>query len=261
MASVHTGDPTPYEEVNRLLRIMLTHVQAILSDRLVGIYLYGSLSLGDFDPASSDVDFWVVTKGDLPEEIVERLCEMHATIADSELPYAQRLEGSYIPRAALRRYDPDNARHPTIGLDWPFQVVLHGKAAIERYIVRTHGVVVYGPAPDTLIDPVTIDEIQLQVRELLDAFWRERLDDRVFFHSREYQAFAVLTMCRALYTLREGIVGSKPQAAIWAQEACPEWKPMIEQALIWRSDHTAGTENEVTDTLAFVREALEVILG
>lgn len=258
MDSVRAGGPTPYEEVNRLLSFMLAHIQAILGDQLVGMYLYGSLSLGDFDPASSDVDFWVVTEGELPEETVERLREMHATIAASELPYAQRLEGSYIPRAALRRYAPDNARHPTIGVDWPFQVALHGAPSIiERHIVRTRGVVVYGPAPDTLIDPVAIDQIQLQVRELLNSFWRERLDDRAFFHSREYQAFAVLTMCRALYTLREGVVASKPQAAAWAQEACPDWKPMIEQALIWRSDHTASTEDEVTETLAFVREALD----
>jgi hypothetical protein len=122
-------------------------------------------------------------------------------------------------------------------------------------------VVIYGPAPDTLIDPVTIDEIQLQVHELLNTFWRARLDDRAFFHSREYQAFGVLTMCRALYTLREGVIGSKSQAAVWAQEVYPDWKPMIGQALVWRSDHTAGTGDEVTETLAFLREAIAVILG
>jgi predicted nucleotidyltransferase len=261
MISAHVSGPTPYEEVNRLLHFMLTNVQAILGDRLVGMYLYGSLSLGDFDPGSSDVDFWVVMDEDLPEEALVRLRDMHETIAASELPYAQRLEGSYIPRAALRRYDPDNARHPTIGIDWPFQIALHGKAGIiERYIVRTRGVVVWGPAPDTLIDPVSIGEIQEQVHELLNTFWRATLDDRAFFHSREYLAFGVLTMCRALYTLREGVVASKPQAAAWAQEVCPDWKPMIEQALIWRSDHSAGTEDEVTETLAFLREALAVIL-
>jgi hypothetical protein len=60
---------------------------------------------------------------------------MHAEIASSGLPYATRLEGSYIPRHALRRYDPANARHPTIGTDWPFQVEWHGNDwIIERHI-------------------------------------------------------------------------------------------------------------------------------
>ncbi|HEV8192169.1 MAG TPA: nucleotidyltransferase domain-containing protein, partial [Ktedonobacterales bacterium] len=120
MISATPADPTPHEDVNSLLRELLAGVRAILGDQLVGMYLYGSLSLGDFDPASSDVDFLVVTEDTLPQEMLERLRRVHADMAVSGLPYATRLEGSYIPRAAWRRYDPGNARHPTIGTDWPF---------------------------------------------------------------------------------------------------------------------------------------------
>jgi hypothetical protein len=81
------------------------------------MYLYGSLSLGDFDPASSDIDFLVVTEHELPDETVAALDTMHARIAASGLEWADTLEGSYIPCAAMRRYDPANNRHPTIGLD------------------------------------------------------------------------------------------------------------------------------------------------
>src|SRR6185437_9796182 len=47
--------PTPYAEVNALLSMLLAQMQAILGERLVALYLCGSLSLGDFDPATSDV--------------------------------------------------------------------------------------------------------------------------------------------------------------------------------------------------------------
>jgi hypothetical protein len=38
----------------------------------------------------------------------------------------------------------------------------------------------------------------------------------------EYQAYAILTMCRALYTLQHGTVVSKSVAARWAQEVLGE---------------------------------------
>ena len=103
MTSTQPTSPTPYDAVNTLLLMLLAGVQTILREKLVGFYLCGSLSLGDFDPQSSDVDFLIVTTEDLSGKVLEELRDMHASIASSGLPYAHRLEGSYIPRAALRR--------------------------------------------------------------------------------------------------------------------------------------------------------------
>jgi predicted nucleotidyltransferase len=36
-------------------------MQAVLRDRFIGLYLGGSLALGDFDPQRSDIDFVAVT--------------------------------------------------------------------------------------------------------------------------------------------------------------------------------------------------------
>ena len=220
----------------------------------MGLYLYGSLSLGDFDLASSDIDFLAVTTEDLSAEAFEHLGEMHVAIAASGLPFVNRLEGSYIPQKALRRYDPNNACHPTIGVDWPFQMGVHKRNwIIERSIVREYGVVVWGPLPQTLIDPVPFQELQRAVCEHLQNFWQSQLDEPEWLRPRDYQAFAVLTLCRALYTLHHGTISSKPQAAIWSQKMYPQWKPIIERALLWRSQHE---KDDLTETLAFLRDAL-----
>lgn len=112
-----TQHPTPYTDVNTLLLTLLARIQTILKNRLVGFYLHGSLSLGDFDPEASDVDFLVVTTEELRGEILDELHTMHNEIAASGLPYANYLEGSYISRAALRRYDSRNASHPAISVN------------------------------------------------------------------------------------------------------------------------------------------------
>jgi hypothetical protein len=237
---------------------MLARVQRALPGKVAGFYLFGSLSLGDFDPQSSDVDFLIVTTGELSEKELAKLKEMHAGIAASDLPYCKRLEGSYIPLAALRRYDPDMASHPTIGADWEFQVAPHGSNWIlERHILREHGVVVWGPPPENLIDPVPLHERQGAVCKQLAGFWQQQIkgpEEPEWLRPLHYQAFAVLTMCRALYTLQHGDVISKPAAAAWAlQSLDPKWRPLVERALEWRQRHEA---DDLSDTLRFIRYAV-----
>ncbi len=252
MTSAPFANPTPYGDVNTLLFILFAKVQAVLHEKLVGFYLYGSLSLGDFDPESSDVDFLVVTTENLPEKVLDDLRDIHASITSSGLPYAKRLEGSYIPRAALRRYDPHDACHPTIGVDWEFHVAQHkSNWVIERHILREYGVVVWGPSPKTLIDPIPPHELRKAVCDMLKDFWQFQLPEPEWLRPRDYQAFAVLTMCRALYILSGGSVVSKPEAAAWAcQTLDPRWQSVIERALIWRHQHT---RDDLTETLDFVR--------
>jgi aminoglycoside adenylyltransferase-like protein/nucleotidyltransferase-like protein len=247
-------DPTPYAEVNAVLRLLLQEVRAVLGPELIGMYCYGSLSLGDFEPGSSDIDFLAVTDRELPEETLRALEAMHARIAASGLQWADKLEGSYIPRAALRRYDPARNRHPSIGADWAFGVRAHDASwVIERQIVRERGVALSGPPPETLIDPVLPDDLRAAVREALTGFWRAQLDgpEPEWLRTREYQAFAILTMCRALYTLAHGAVVSKPAAAAWARERLPPpWPTLIAKALIWRHD---TRPDDMGEMLAFLR--------
>lgn len=248
------------EEVQPVLTLLRERIQAVLGDQLVGLYLYGSLSSGAFDPASSDVDFVAVTEDALPAETCERLREMHARIATSGLPFATHLEGSYIPREAWRRYDPANARHPTIGVDWPFQIGLHdANWIIERAIVRERGVVLAGPPPATLIDPVSPAQLRAATCQQMSDVWQTCIADDEWPRPRLYPAFAVLTLCRALYTVERGAYCSKPVAAAWASEHYPTWRPTIAWALAHRADHDNTTPAELADALAMLREALVAV--
>lgn len=218
--------PTPYPEVNAILHLLLGEARAILGEELVGMYLFGSLSWGDFDPGSSDIDFLVVTADALPDAMLAALARMHARVGASGLPWATKLEGVYMPRAALRRYDPTNARHPTIGVDWPFGVGQHNSSWIfQLHILRECGIVVCGPSPRTLIDPVTLDELRAVVIDNLRDYWARQVGDPERWRRRDYQAFAILTMCRTFYTLERGEVASKQvgrlgHASSWGRPGC-----------------------------------------
>src|SRR4051812_13397758 len=100
--------PTPYAAVNVLLFRLLQEVQAALGAQFIGMYLYGSLASGDFDEHSSDIDFVVVTQDEIAADLIPKLKAVHERIAQSGLKWASKLEGSYISRAALRRYNPND---------------------------------------------------------------------------------------------------------------------------------------------------------
>ena len=251
-----TAQPTPSPEVNAVLQALLTSVQAALGDYFVGMVLYGSLAGGDFDLQRSDIDFVVVTASELSNGVVAALEALHARIADSGLKWAAKLEGAYVPLSILRRHDPSGPPCPCINEGRFYLAALGSDWVIQRYTLREQGVVVEGPDPRSLIDPVQPDDLRQAVLGLLREWWAPMLqnpDPRL--QGGEYQAYAILTMCRALYTLQYGTVVSKTSGARWVQEALSgRWATVIEQALAW---HDGGAVIGMRETLDFIRYALE----
>ncbi len=247
--------PTSYPDVNALLQALLPKVQDVLGTCFTGMILHGSLANGDFNPRSSDIDLLVITTDELPAEMLPALRTMHAAFTASGMPWADELEVSYIPRRALRRFDPANCNHPALRIDGSFDVDRHGAEwIIQRHIIREKGIVLAGPAPHTLIDPVPPADLRQAQVELLQAWWMPQLSDPTLLRSSEYQAYAVLTMCRALYTLHHGAVCTKPGAAQWARQTLGEpWAALIQQAAGWQR----GMEmDELPQVLDFIRYTL-----
>ena len=248
--------PTAFPEVNTLLRELLLGLSAILGDRVIGVYLHGSLVFGGFDLRGSDIDFLVVIDGEVSEHEFDSLRLMHERIAASGAVLATELEGSYITKAALRRHNPENATHPNIERGGSLAVRQHySDWVIQRHVLREHGQALVGPHPTELIDPIEEYELRSAVLEVLTGWWVPMLDDPVHLQDRGYRAYAVLTMCRILYTLEHGTVVSKPTAGHWAMERLPDrWAILVNTALAWP---VAARAVELESTLAFIQYAAE----
>src|SRR5437660_12777051 len=100
--------PTPYADVNAVLAHFLTQIRAILGDHFRGMYLDGSLALGDFNRETSDIDFIVTTGTDLSHDQFLALRAMHARFNASDSPWATEVEAVYLPEDSFRRPDPEN---------------------------------------------------------------------------------------------------------------------------------------------------------
>ena len=259
--SAQLTHPTAYADVNAVLQLLLSGAQTILGNHFIGMYLYGSLASGDFDQ-DSDIDLVVVTDDEISSDLFSALQAMHAQIAVGDSPWASQLEVSYIPQRALRRYDPTYALHPHIdrGRGESLRMMQHDSDwVVQRYTLRERGVRLAGPAPRTLIDPVSPDDLRQAMLAILRGWWAPMLDDSAHLSSLGYQSYTVLSMCRVLYTLQYGTVISKPVAARWARETLDErWIPLIERAVVGRQHPQLEAPSEdVSETLALIRYTLE----
>jgi predicted nucleotidyltransferase len=253
--------PTPHPEVNAVLAALLGGVRSILADHLVGMYLDGSLACGDFDLAS-DIDFLVVTDLAVTPDLFSSLQAMHDRVAETDPRWGVELEGSYIPRAAIRRYNPALARHPNLerGKGERLKMVHHDEDWIVHYhVVRERGVPLFGPDPKTLIDPVSPDDLRAAMRATLEKWWGTFLDDPAQLKRRGYQSYAVLTMCRIRYTLASGEITSKSDAVRWTKANLgARWVPLIDRAFEGRlHPDPQASAGEILETQEFIRSTLE----
>jgi hypothetical protein len=240
------GQPTPYAEVNVVLGELLTGVRRILGPDLHGMYLYGSLALGDFTPHRSDIDVVVVTAGELPDEQTAALQALHSDLATRHVPWGAELEVTYIPQPALRRYDPVHARYPSIQRGERLVVEAQDSSGlIQRHVLREHGITLAGPPIREQIDPVPPDDLRRAVAAMARGWLAGFRANPLPLRHEGYQGYVVMTICRMLYTLQFGTVVSKPTACRWAREALgPRWAPLIDRAV-------AEDLEETRDMIAF----------
>ena len=169
--------PTKYPEINKILELLLSSASRVLGSQLTGMYLYGSLSSGDFDLETSDIDFLIVTTSTLSNKTIAELESMHHQIWTSGLKWAAKLEESYIPKRDIRRHNPHSAPCPTVN-EGKFYLDKRGSDwIIQRHVIREQGIVLAGPEPKTLIDPVSPEDIRRSVVGVLHEWWFPMLED------------------------------------------------------------------------------------
>lgn len=98
--SFGASQPTCWPSVNTLLRRLTSEVRRILHP--TGLYLYGSLTTGDFDPKNSDVDLMAATVSEVSDQQFERLQLMHTDVVRDNPEWFDRIEVAYVSLETLR---------------------------------------------------------------------------------------------------------------------------------------------------------------
>jgi streptomycin 3"-adenylyltransferase len=244
-------------QIDRLLR----GLHDVLSGNLRGVYLHGSLALGCFNPARSDVDILVVVA--VPLERDEKLRLVDLLLVVSNTPHKIELD-------VLTTEQLDQWRHPS-----PYEFH-YGESHRVRYacdpvrhldelsssnpdlaahvtVARAAGISVFGPEPHELLHDVPFEDY-------LDSL----LQDLEWSRTADSETYGILSPCRIWATLTTGEIHSKVTGTEWALARLPDdLTPPVEAALAaYRDDRPIGvnqsTRRRLFDYIADkVRECRE----
>lgn len=250
-----------YPDASELIDTTLSQMQSVLGEKLIGLYLYGSLAVGDFDDEISDIDLLAAINDELSGNEFGALDKIHCQLVENNLQWNNRLEIAYLSRHALKTFKTESSRIAIISPGEPFHFKEAGKDwLLNWYFVRENGVTLYGAPPETIIAPISKNEFIRAVREQAEE-WREYI--KCTKHSRPYQAYAILTLCRAFYAVENGEQVSKKRAAAWTQARLPEYFSLIKDAGKWRKsrlDKNVIHEKTFLGTKKFIHYIIDKIV-
>ncbi|MBI4225639.1 DUF4111 domain-containing protein [Candidatus Roizmanbacteria bacterium] len=248
---------TNYEIVNRFIADFSKNVGKVLGDEVIGIYLFGSLTYGDFNPDRSDIDLLVVVKYPLAKGKIKLLKKFHVDLGKKYPKWAKRHESSYTPIDFFKNILPPTKPRPYFGSGKFYPKAQYGNEwLINNYLLYKHGITFMGPDFKNLVEPINIEDVKKACIRDLHKEWKPKINDQTWLEESHHQAYIVLNLCRILYTIKNDLVTSKKVSASWVKNEFNDWRNLIETAENWKYGTEVNVQNE---TIMFIKFILSKI--
>ena len=223
---------SPITQLPSVVRPVLERYLTALCDSRVsttGVYLYGSLCLGGFDPRASDIDLLVLTPQVLSTQEVNQLRHLHATLGKA-VTMAHRLEIAYLPLPYATLDQTSDLIYPVVR-DGSFLATGSGDVnAVTWWQLHHLGLVLHGPSPATLALPNSWEAVEAAMHHNLVTYWPARAAEPGRFLDEYWVQFTVTTLCRILTTLEEQRLEAKDEAVEqWALRLRPCWHLLLRE--------------------------------
>ena len=250
---------TPHRDINDILVWLARGLEDILGDQLIGLYLTGSLTYGDFDRGSSDIDYLAVMTRELEPTPRENLERLHSEIGERFPEWRKRIEGSYITKDMLPNVLPPEVGRPYVnqGEFWEPDPPYGNEWLLNLHVLRECGIALIGPEPRELFEPVDIADVrEASKRDLVD----ERvptLDDPHAYDDPHVRAYVTLTLCRILHRAANDEVASKREASAWVKATYGQpWRTLVEKAEHWTHGEEMAPAEDVREFIRFAQGVL-----
>lgn len=204
------------------------------NDIIVGIYLYGSISLNGFDEKKSDIDFVTVLKRNLTQEESNSLKAIHKELNINSL--GKRMDGIYIP---MKEIGKTNEELPA------YLYCSNGKIkrgywdinAVTWWMVEQYGIKVYGKEISELNFQSNWIKVVKNMEYNINTYWINKAKNRFIFIFDDMVEFCVLTISRILSTLEAKKIFTKIEGARKAEEILPKrWHLLLKEGLRLRDN-------------------------
>ncbi|MFV2195845.1 aminoglycoside adenylyltransferase domain-containing protein [Nocardiopsis sp. LOL_012] len=250
-----------HPRVQTLAQAFLAHADRTAPGLVEGLYLTGSVALGDFRPHTSDVDFVIVTSRAPEPHLLRRV---HA-LTRADVPQPQ-FNGIHLTWDDLTR-DPASCGPVASVVGGRFHARSRNDVnPVTWHVLAEHGVTVRGPHPlelDVWDEPGSLRAWSLGSLDEHWSRWREKAGRLVTPRGLAVlgslaPSWSVLSVSRLHFTLKTGEITSKSGAGAYALHAFPErWQRILNECLRVRRGGQAPSLYE--NALARRRAALDYI--
>lgn len=248
---------TIYPSANDYIGDYVAQLSNLLGDNLVGAYLFGSLTYGDFNPNSSDIDLMVLVNKPLTVQEIEKVEKLHRDLEQQHPKWKNRVESSYTPVGMLSQITPPKEPRPYYGEGKMWYEADYGNEwIINLYLLKKHGITLFGTDLQQLIDDVDIVEVQKACIRDLFKEWEPKLREPDWLNNSHYQSYLILNLCRILDAVLNADPRSKKVSSQWVKETYPQWSNLVEKAENW---HYGAIMTNQLETLEFLKFVVEVI--
>lgn len=247
-----------YPDVKIFLESVRTDLETILSDNMVGFYIWGSVTTGAYKDGLSDIDGLVVLQNDIDDQTLQKLKNWASQLLTKE-SLAKKIDTVFITQEKINSGDDIVSQG---GIEF-WQNTLQrtddclGDNPIVLDTVRKTGVRLYGPQADEVINPITREEI---INTLQQETIKLKNNLHKNFSDLGWRYYVITTLCRILYTHQTAEYLSKKEALGWYQDTFQDHKNLIASALAYYSkDPTLIDSSKPGEYITFINEVTEAI--
>lgn len=246
-----------------VLSALASELAGALRADLLGLYVHGSWVTGDFAPSRSDLDLLAVLAREPDELLLMDLGNIHARVEMVHPEWRGRVEVEYVALDAVAAFASSmaDAGEHAIARISPGEALHLLPATSHRVLtwsaVRDSGRSMVGPPAHALLPAIDPGTVRAAAREHVRDWptWVTQM------RGPGGQAYAVLTLCRALHLFSEDSQVSKRQAASYAVAAIPHWSELVTWARNWwYAGGSADEASRLDEVTAFVQEVSARIL-
>ena len=240
-----------------LLNQMIKVCRDVFAEKLTGVYLHGSLSMGCFHPQKSDIDFIIVVTDDISDE--QKFIFMQEVVELNKQAPDKGLELSVVKREFCEKFlypTPFELHFSNTHLQWfeknPHDYINKMKGtdkdlAAHFTIINRFGITLYGDDASAVFSEVPkadyIDSIWFDIEGAKEEILKNPI-------------YVILNLCRVAAYLREELVTSKKQGGEWGLQNLPnEFHELIKDAL-----ECYGSDRELVAKRETAKEFAEYML-
>lgn len=220
-----------------IIKELIAEITNTSHDLIKGLYLTGSISLNDFHPNKSDIDFIILSNKYFNDELGFQLEQIHRRI-DRKFKKI-KLNGCYI---TLTNLDINQSQSSRVFYyeDGIFSVSVFAMTPVTLYELKTTAITIIGTPGYQL--PVTVDirDVNEFLSKNINSYWKNWVIKHSSFTRRLWllvlfprlSEWVLLGVARQFYTLQTGKIASKTEAGIYCLQHLPDKYHRIMQLAI-----------------------------